>query len=113
MRGIGATGIRGLIVTVAILAAAPGDATPRYSMKVGQQCNLCHHNPSGGGLRSLYASQYLLPTRLAMVVKPESELETMNPRIGENVVAMCDPNEQRAEATSRRLGPVRYSVLVN
>lgn len=48
------------------LAAAPALATPRYALRVGQSCVLCHQNPSGGGERSAYATAYLVPERLAM-----------------------------------------------
>lgn len=41
-------------------------------------------------MRDLYASQYLLPTRLAMETTPESELGAVNPQIGDNVVIGAD-----------------------
>ena len=41
-------------------------------------------------MRDLYASQYLLPTRLAMEQTPESELGGVNPQIGDNLVVGAD-----------------------
>lgn len=32
-------------------------AIPRFSVQYGQSCQLCHHNPLGGGMRSLYGVQ--------------------------------------------------------
>ena len=65
-------------------------ATPRYAAMVGQNCNLCHHNPTGGGMRSLYASQYLMPTRFAMKAIAEGEPSPVNPKIGDNVTLGAD-----------------------
>ncbi len=65
-------------------------ATPRLASIVGQNCNLCHHNPTGGGLRSLYASQYLVPTRLAARPLPEGAKAPVNPQIGDDVTVGAD-----------------------
>jgi hypothetical protein len=70
-------------------AASPALATPRYSMRIGQKCNLCHANPTGGGQRDPYASQYLLPTRLAMQLQEEPPA-TPDPQIGESVTLGAD-----------------------
>jgi hypothetical protein len=72
------------------LLPIPCQATPRYSAIVGQNCNLCHHNPTGGGMRSLYASQYLMPTRFAMKAIAEGEAAPVNPQIGDNVTVGAD-----------------------
>ena len=79
-----ATFVAGLFLSTVCLA------TPRYSAMVGQNCNLCHHNPTGGGMRSLYASQYLMPTRFAMKAIGESEPAPVNPQIGDNVTVGAD-----------------------
>ncbi len=54
------------LVTLGILTAA-GDAgaLPRYSAQYGQRCALCHVNPAGGGPRTLYASQMIVPEELS------------------------------------------------
>ena len=46
-------------------AADNAMALPRYTARYGQDCRLCHVNPTGGGLRNAYASQVLVPTELA------------------------------------------------
>jgi hypothetical protein len=59
------------VVLAALLAfgvlAAAGDAgaLPRYSAQYGQRCALCHVNPTGGGPRTLYASQMIVPEELS------------------------------------------------
>jgi hypothetical protein len=78
------------LMALAVLLSQDVGATPRYAVRVGQNCNLCHVNPGGGGMRDLYASQYLLPTRLAMETTPESDLGAVNPQIGDNVVIGAD-----------------------
>src|SRR5262245_32728836 len=52
-----------LVSTIAALlcAAIDANAIPRYTARVRQNCTLCHANPTGGGMRSLYASQFLVP----------------------------------------------------
>jgi hypothetical protein len=73
-----------------LLLTTSSSATPRYAAVVGQNCNLCHHNPTGGGMRSLYASQYLLPTRFAMKAIGEGAPAPVNPQIGDNVTIGAD-----------------------
>ncbi|MBZ0268795.1 hypothetical protein K8I85_11605, partial [bacterium] len=74
--------------------AVSAEATPRLAMRLGQDCLLCHQNPSGGGMRSEYASQYLLPERLAMRGGTDEaaaeEAPFTNPRIADNVVLGLD-----------------------
>lgn len=82
--------LRLTLVAVAFFVACPAFATPRLSSIVGQNCNLCHLNPTGGGLRSLYASQYLLPTRFAMAARSEEEKPPVNPQIGDDVTIGAD-----------------------
>jgi hypothetical protein len=58
-----------VVAAVALmLGAVPvfrAGAVPRYSARYGQRCGLCHVNPSGGGMRSTYASQQLVPDEIA------------------------------------------------
>jgi hypothetical protein len=79
--------------TLAALAfAAPSGAVPRYALRVGQSCMLCHQNPDGGGARSTYASQYLIPTRLAMAHAgvDESAEPATNPQVTKDLVVGAD-----------------------
>lgn len=80
-------GALGAWMAVGLLAAGPGQATPRYSMAVGQDCNLCHINPTGGGVRDPYATQYLIPTRLAMQLGEEPAAGA-NPILGESGIVL-------------------------
>ncbi|MGH2570293.1 MAG: hypothetical protein ACRDGR_03660, partial [bacterium] len=77
------------VLSALALVAADAEATPRYAMKVGQKCNLCHANPTGGGQRDPYATQYLLPTRLAMQLEGK-EPAGHDPMLGENVTIGAD-----------------------
>lgn len=65
------------VVDVALAPVA--SAVPRYTARYEQRCALCHVNPSGGGLRTTYAAQKLVPEEIAWLrSKPEAlaELET-------------------------------------
>lgn len=79
-----------LAIALVLVAADLAHATPRYSAIVGQDCNLCHINPTGGGLRDPYASQYLLPTRLAMQVGGRTDEAIANPQISDDLVVGAD-----------------------
>jgi hypothetical protein len=85
---------RSLLAWIALTGAfaPPAGATPRHSLVVGQKCSLCHFNPTGGGQRSLYGSQYLLPERLAMKFGEEAEGSGsgLNPQLGEDLVVGAD-----------------------
>nr|MEE4266754.1 hypothetical protein [Candidatus Krumholzibacteria bacterium] len=48
-----------------LILAGEAHAVPRYTAQYGQSCTLCHTNPTGGGLRTEYASQYLIPEEIA------------------------------------------------
>ncbi len=83
-------GVVMLAAACAAGAAAPAAALPRYAARYAQGCNLCHLNPTGGGLRSLYASQYLVPAELVMYRPNEAQMAKINPQIGENVTLGAD-----------------------
>ena len=57
----------GVAVVLLVLWTAADDAMalPRYTARYGQDCRLCHVNPTGGGLRNAYATQYLIPAEIA------------------------------------------------
>ncbi|HEU4364436.1 MAG TPA: hypothetical protein VFT13_03120 [Candidatus Krumholzibacteria bacterium] len=79
-----------LLVPVALIFAAEASAVPRYSARYEQKCALCHTNPSGGGQRNLYASQYLVPEEMAWS-KPKPEiLEGIDPMIAKNIIIGTD-----------------------
>ncbi len=65
-------------------------ALPRYSARYGQSCHLCHYNPTGGGMRSLYASQYILPAEMTITRLPEEETVQLSPQIAPPLVVGLD-----------------------
>jgi len=78
---------------VAVLAVACVDAAraiPRYSARYGQRCALCHVDPTGGGMRTLYASQFLVPMELAAITPDEETLENLRPDLGPAVTVGLD-----------------------
>ena len=54
------------LAALSLLPALRAGALPRYSARYEQNCSLCHVNPSGGGMRSGYATQQLIPKEIAM-----------------------------------------------
>ncbi len=70
--------------------ASPAWANPRYAARYQQDCHLCHTNPTGGGMRSLYASQFLLPSEMAANFLEFEELEGIDPQIGKNLTVGAD-----------------------
>jgi hypothetical protein len=71
-----------LLVVAAVVAwiaaaASPSSALPRYTARYEQKCALCHVNPSGGGLRSDYARQQLVPEEIAWWGARPKALEEM------------------------------------
>lgn len=73
--------------------AAPAFALPRYSARYGQSCALCHVNPTGAGMRTLYASQDIVPRDLAWCRATAESLTGIDPRIGRNITIGTDFRE--------------------
>ncbi len=65
-------------------------AEPRFTARFRQDCTLCHENPDGGGLRSLYASQFLVPTHLTMVHLSPEKLARIHPDVSPSVTVGTD-----------------------
>ena len=72
------------------VAANASQAVPRYSARYRQNCTLCHQNPAGGGLRSLYASQYLVPTEMSMARYTPEQIARIHPDISPSVAVGTD-----------------------
>jgi hypothetical protein len=80
-----------LVPIIILLGVAPEVAAlPRYSAQYGQSCHLCHTNPTGGGQRNLYATQYIVPSELTITRLPEEEMEQLNPQIAPNLLVGLD-----------------------
>lgn len=83
--------IIGLLSTVVLLClASSAAAVPRYTAQYGQDCKLCHVNPSGGGLREMYASQFLVPEELASRGWRPDESPAISPELTTNVIFGLD-----------------------
>jgi hypothetical protein len=79
-----------LLLAITLAGSPPAQAEPRYTAMYGQNCTLCHANPAGGGMRTLYASQYIVPEELAMARKSEGGLTSLNPEVTPGLVVGAD-----------------------
>ncbi len=89
----GAVRVTGILLVVALLACgACGTslAIPRFSARYQQTCGLCHMNPTGGGERTVYASQVLVPSELSYQKYTAEQLMQIDPQIGKNLVVGFD-----------------------
>lgn len=106
MRVLGARGLGAAALAVlAIGLAVPAAALPRYAARYNQKCSLCHVNPSGAGLRTLYASQDLVPNEMAWNAPKPEILEGVSPQIAKNITigtdvrTIHDHSDQRIQST--------------
>jgi hypothetical protein len=79
-----------LLSAALILAASASHALPRYTAQYGQSCTLCHSNPTGGGMRSSYATQYLVPEEIAARGRADDGLPDFDPQINDNIAVGVD-----------------------
>jgi hypothetical protein len=70
-----------VVVAASLVSALTARALPRYSARYDQNCALCHVNPSGGGMRTAYAVQRLIPKEFAMSPTSPDLLKDIDPRI--------------------------------
>lgn len=73
-----------------VLLVSSAHAVPRYSARYEQKCALCHTNPSGGGMRTLYASQYLVPEEMSWSKPSDNILSKIDPEISKGVMIGTD-----------------------
>ncbi len=81
-----------IIVTLLItITVHTSNATPRFSARYKQNCQLCHINPAGGGMRTTYGAQFFSYMDLPMKpLKNLEELDSFDPRLSEKVQAGVD-----------------------
>lgn len=72
-------------VVASLVPALTARALPRYSARYEQNCALCHVNPTGGGMRSAYAVQQLIPKEFAISPATPEVLKDIDPRIGKHL----------------------------
>ncbi len=66
-------------------------ATPRLAASYGQDCQLCHVNPSGGGLRNSYVSSFIGPSELPLKPLPAHEQSKWpKTKINDNITVGTD-----------------------
>lgn len=81
------------VVAVSVFTSA-AHAVPRYSARYEQNCMLCHVNPSGGGMRSEYAVQDLIPKELAMSAHRPAALAALESHLNKAVRIGADFRHQ-------------------
>ena len=77
----------------ALLPALQAGAVPRYSARYEQNCLLCHVNPTGGGMRSAYATQQLIPKEIAMSPRTPEAIAPLDPHLGKYITIGADFRE--------------------
>ncbi len=82
--------IAGILTLLVVLVASTASALPRYSAQYGQRCSLCHFEPTGGGLRTEYASMALVPEELSFLQMEPEELEAIRPDLSPAITAGVD-----------------------
>jgi hypothetical protein len=93
-----------LIVLIVAALAQEANAVPRYTARYRQNCTLCHVNPTGGGMRSLYATQYIVPAELSLLKPPEELVARIQPKLSESVTVGTDLRAAHFHATKRQPG---------
>ena len=88
-----ATWFLGTLALLSVLPALRARALPRYAARYEQNCALCHVNPGGGGMRSSYASQDLVPKEFAMSPATPAALAMLDTHIGKIVTIGTDFRE--------------------
>ncbi|RKZ11985.1 hypothetical protein DRQ50_12670 [bacterium] len=83
-------GLAGLVTLLALVSAEQALGVPRYTAQYGQDCKLCHVNPTGGGLRDLYASQFIVPEELAARGWRDDEVALASPELAPGVTVGLD-----------------------
>ena len=73
-----------------LLGSGDAWALPRFSARYEQNCGLCHVNPTGGGQRTLYATQFIMPTEMSLTSYTPEQLAAVDPQLSKNVTIGLD-----------------------
>ena len=74
-----------IAITGLILTYSPSFATPRFAAMDEQKCNLCHANPTGGGMRNTFGSQYFAQTEMAVHKVDLNDITKFQPNVSDNI----------------------------
>ncbi len=81
-------------LALVLLAAAPARAIPRFAVRNGAACSLCHTNPSGAGLRTPYGravfERQFLPSPAIAELAGEGADFHLDPRLGDSIALGAD-----------------------
>lgn len=90
-----------------LLAAAlapQAHAVPRYTAQYRQNCTLCHVNPTGGGMRGLYANQFIIPKEMSLTKPTDEQVARIQPKISESITLGTDLRAAHFYATENQPG---------
>ena len=80
-----------LVIYITFLPASGSFALPQFSVEYKQSCQLCHQNPTGSGMRSLYGAQSFSYMELpAQPLDDFGKLDEISPLIGKKLQAGFD-----------------------
>lgn len=103
-----------------LLAAAAAFAVPRYSARYEQNCMLCHVNPTGGGMRSEYAVQDLIPNEIAMSAHGSGVLAALDTHLNKSIRIGADfrnqfmlESEHSAQGSQQGFFPMQADLHVS
>ena len=97
---------RKLLLSVLLVAgfASRAQAIPRYTAQYRQNCTLCHVNPTGGAMRGLYASQYIVPKEMSLTKMTDEQIARIQPKISESITLGTDLRAAHFYATEKQAG---------
>ena len=90
---VGVKHMRSVMLSVCLILAGASlsGATPRLAARYGQDCHLCHVNPTGGGMRNGFVTQFIGPSELPLKPLSAHEQERWpSPKISDQISVGLD-----------------------